>query len=264
MLSQTGERTLTSAILPKGTSHIFGLISIIFKDISLLIELQSLSSSIVFDFFIKTVGASNLTDSRLSAFPIGINDKFKPQLFLRTLLLNCLNKYYAPLWEEIYHSTFNFDQWSKTDIRLKPFNTLTPQWQWNTPLRNWYERRQALVEIDVVTAMALGLTLEELILIYNVQFPVLQQNEDDTWYDTKGNIVFTCSKGLNGVGVDRAVWELIRNLAEGQTYEHTITKSELYHGKKIIYYAPFDKCDRVEDYRGAWEHFERVFNTAKY
>ncbi len=47
------------------------------------------------------------------------------------------------------------------------------------------------------------LTLEELCLIYNVQFPVLQQNEDDTWYDTCGNIVFTCSKGLVGVGVDR-------------------------------------------------------------
>lgn len=52
-------------------------------------------------------------------------------------------------------------------------------------------------------AMALVLTLVELILIYNVQFPVLQQNQDDTWYDAKGNIIFTCSKGLNGVGLVR-------------------------------------------------------------
>ena len=37
--------------------------------------------------------------------------------------------------------------------------------------------------------MALGLTLDELILIYNIQFPVLQQNEDDTWYDQNGRIV---------------------------------------------------------------------------
>jgi hypothetical protein len=119
-----------------------------------------------------------------------------------------------------------------------------------------------LGEIDVITAMALDLTLEELVLIYNVQFPVLQQNEEDTWYDTRGNIVFTCSKGLNGVGVDRAVWEQIRNLAAVQTYEHTITKSELYHGKKITYHAPFDKCDRVADYRVAWGHFERVFDPS--
>jgi hypothetical protein len=136
----------------------------------------------------------------------------------------------------------------------------------------------ALVEIDVITAMALDLTLDELILIYNVQFPVLQQNEDDTWYDQRGNIIFTCSKGLNGVGIDRPEWEKIsipsesatpsgalttnplqRTLKFGDTYTHTITKSELYQGQQITYYAPFDKCDRVEDYKVAWKWFEKVF-----
>jgi hypothetical protein len=259
MLNQAGERTLVSAIIPPKTSHIFGLISIIFKEPSLLVEAQALSSSIILDFFIKTVGASNLMDGRLSAFPIGVNEIFKIQLFNRTLQLNCLNKYYAQLWEESWQEDFKADNWSKQDERLKPFNTLTPKWQWSTPLRNWFERRQALVEIDVITAMALGLTLEELILIYNVQFPVLQQNEDDTWYDTTGNIVFTCSKGLVGVGVDRPVWETIRHKQAGETYEHTISKSELYRGKVVTYHAPFDKCDRVEDYKVAWAWFEKIF-----
>ena len=47
----------------------------------------------------------------------------------------------------------------------------------------------------------------------------------------------------------------------GETYEHIIDpkKSELYGGKKVTYYAPFDKCDRVEDYKVAWAHFERAF-----
>ena len=260
MLSQAGERTLNPSILPPNTTHTKGVISVIFRENNSLIELCAISSSLILDFFIKTVGASNLTDSRLSAFPLGVEEKYKLQLFNRTLQLNCLNKYYAPLWEQSWQADFKADNWSKQDERLKPFNTLTPKWQWSTPLRNWFERRQALVEIDVITAIALGLTLEELILIYNVQFPVLQQNEDDTWYDTKGNIVFTCSKGLVGVGVDRPVWETIRHLNAGETYEHTITKSELYRGKVVTYYAPFDKCDRVEDYKVAWEHFEKVFN----
>jgi hypothetical protein len=259
MLNQAGERTLTPSILPPNTTHTNGVISTIFKDNSLMVELCAISSSIILDFFIKTVGASNLYDGRINSFPLGIEDKFKPQLFSRTLQLNCLNKYYAPLWAESWLDEYKYDEWSKPDNRLKPFNILTPVWSWNTPLRNWFERRQALVEIDVITAMALGLTLEELCLIYNVQFPVLQQNEDDTWYDTKGNIVFTCSKGLVGVGVDRPIWDQIRNLQAGETYEHTITKSELYQGKKITYYAPFDKCDRVEDYKVAWEWFEEVF-----
>ena len=98
------------------------------------------------------------------------------------------------------------------------------------------------------------------ISIYNIQFPVLQQNEDDTWYDQKGNIVFTCSKGLNGIGVDRPVWNTIREMKEGETYEYTIEKSELYHGEEVTYYAPFQKRDRVEDYKVAWAHFEKIFN----
>jgi hypothetical protein len=252
MLSQAGERTLISSILPPRTSHVHGIISLTLQNQSDLLEAQSLCSSLVLDFFIKTVGASNLYDNRIGAFPLGIAERYKPALFVRTLLLNCLNQYYAPLWEANYEATFAKQQWSSLDPRLKPFGSLSATWSWATPLRNAYERRQALVEIDVLSAMALGLTVEELILIYNVQFPVLQQNEIDTWYDTKGNIVFTCSKGLTGVGVDRPVWEQIRHQSAGDTYEHTIEKSELYRGKKMLYHAPYTCCDRVEDYRRAW------------
>lgn len=260
LLSQAGERTLQPAIIPPLTSHIQAGTSVIFRNNFELVELSGLSASLVYDFYIKSIAVPKISQTVLDTFPILIDKQYKPQLVNRTLQLNCLNKYYAPLWEESWQEAFKADSWSKQDIRLKPFNTLTSNWQWGTPLRNWFERRQALVEIDVITAMALGLTLEELILIYNVQFPVLQQNEDDTWYDTKGNIVFTCSKGLVGVGLDRPVWETIRQLKAGETYEHTITKSELYKGKKITYHAPFDKCDRVEDYKVAWEWFEKIFN----
>lgn len=36
---------------------------------------------------------------------------------------------------------------------------------------------------------------------------MLQQNEADTWYDARGRIVFTCSRGLTGVGVERTLSE---------------------------------------------------------
>ena len=193
--------------------------------------------------------------------PLGIAARYKHALFARTLLLNCVNKYYAPLWTSQWHDDFQQQTWSREDARLKPFAGLDSHWHRDTPLSNWLERRQALVEIDVLSAQALGLTLAELELLYLVQFPVLQQNEDDTWYDQRGNIVFTCSKGLNGVGLDRSDWETIRDFKTGETYEHTITKSELYQGQKVIYYAPFAKCDRIDDYRVAWAHFEATLPT---
>lgn len=256
MLSQAGERTLSGAIIPPKTAHVNGLISIIFRNNQTLLEFNALSDSLILDFYVKTIGASNFTESRMSGLPLGVDSKYHTALFVRTLQLNCLNKYYTPLWQESYREAFREEQWSIADERLKPFSTLTPEWSWETPLRNYFERRQALVEIDVITAMALGISLEELILMYNIQFPVLQQNEDDTWYDTRGNIVFTVSKGLVGVGLDRPDWERIKDMPAGETYEHTITKSELYYGDKVTYYAPFEKRDRVEDYKRAWEWFE--------
>ena len=70
-------------------------------------------------------------------------------------------------------------------------------------MRSDFARRQALVEIDVLVSKALGVTLDELITIYQVQFPVMQQNERDTWYDQNGRIVFTTHRGLIGVGFPR-------------------------------------------------------------
>ncbi|OBX24713.1 hypothetical protein LX77_03609 [Gelidibacter algens] len=263
MVDINTERSLASALFPPKTAHIHGVISIIFKEEKHLLEASALTSSLIYDFFVKTIGSANLSDSRIQSFPLGVPENYKSQLISRTLTLNCINNYYADLWERNWNDDFNQDSWSKADQRLKPFDSLTEEWKWEIPLRNWFERRQALVEIDVITAMALGLSLEELVLMYNVQFPVLQQNEDDTWYDTKGNIVFTVSKGLVGVGLDRGDWNAIAAMKAGETYEHTITKSELYQGKKITYYAPFAKCDRVEDYKTAWAHFEELFNDKK-
>jgi len=263
MLNLEGERTLQGAILAPKVSHINGLISIVFKQQSELIEFCGLNSSIPFDFFIKTIGASNLTDSRIKALPIKIDSIYKSALYSRTLMLNCLNDLYKDIWEDNWSLTFAKERWSKKDIRLNNFLNTEGTWIQKKMLLNSFERRQALVEIDVITAIALGLKLEHLIKMYNFQFPVLQQNEDDTWYDTTGNIVFTCSKGLTGVGADRPVWNTIKDLKAGEIYEHTIEKSELYRGKKVTYHAPFDKCDRVEDYKTAWAHFEEVFKEEK-
>lgn len=106
-------------------------------------------------------------------------------------------------------------------------------------MRTDFTRRWALVELDVLAARALGLTLDALNTIYCIQFPVLRQYEADTWYDQKGRIVFTCSKGLPGVGLTRAEWNDVKDLQSG-TVTRVVTDSTLPTGpveRTIVYHA---------------------------
>lgn len=274
-ISLSGERSLLASISLKKSVHINTVNSMLFRSERILAVVCAFSSSLLYDFLVKSVGKGDFRGNDLRDFPIVDEEKFNTKLIVRVLALNSISRQYESIWETNWKNEYLQDKWSTSDPRLKPFSSLTREWTWDTPLRNYYERRWALVEIDVITAMALSLTLEELILIYNVQFPVLQQNEDDTWYDTQGQIVFTCSKGLTGVGLDRSEWNHIKALQVDETVDcqsfknmrceqpgeiiYTITKSELYMGEERTYRAPFDKCDRVEDYKVAWSHFERVF-----
>lgn len=258
-LSQAGERTLLAALLPKEVGHINAVVSLVFKDNRQLVQCAGTFSSLVFDFFLKTTGRADLYDSVLAQFP------FMPvhegPLFARTLTLNCLTSHYAELWAEIWTESFVQERWAKAEPRLDDgfFARLTPQWQRHCALRTDYVRRQALVEIDVLVAQALGLTLEELCTIYRIQFPVLRQNENDTWYDRRGRIVFTSSDGLPGVGFTRPEWNEIRDMKSG-TVERKVTEDFLPGGPRertIVYEAPFDRCDREQDYATVWREFEK-------
>lgn len=236
--------------------------------------MAGLFSSIPLDFFTKTIGIGQIGKDMLSRYPFGFQRKYQSSIRVRTLLLNCVSDRYKELWETCWDETYKITEWHIKDPRLKLFNSLSSEWDMDTPLRNQFERRIALIELDVISSMALGISLEDLEMMYSIQFPVLQQNENDTWYDQKGNVVFTCSKGLTGVGLDRKAWESMRGTlsvdgmsysGSSETYEHTIdpAKSELYGGQKVTYYAPYNRCDRIEDYRRAWAHFEKIFKEDK-
>jgi hypothetical protein len=269
-LSQAGERTLIPTIIPSGSGHVDGVLSITTDNLRLTVHIAGLWSAVPFDFFVKTTGKGDIRNDLARQLPLpAFASECSSYLLLRTLSLNCLTSHYADLWSGCWDDSFRQQRWAKDDPRLPNsfFNNLTPTWQRECALRTDYARRQALVEIDVLVAQALGLTLDELITIYRVQFPVIQQYERDTWYDMNGRIVFTNSKGLSGVGFPRKGkgrganrekgWEDIQTMTSG-TVSRTIVDDTLPGGpveRTITYQAPWVLCDRVKDYVVAWDSF---------
>ncbi|MGT5321547.1 hypothetical protein ACRWHP_05845 [Escherichia coli] len=284
MFGASSERSMISSIVPKHVAHIHPVLSTTFREPINLLSFSAFCHSIVADFYLKTTGRADVYESTLRGFPyvelMSANS--------RALALNVLTKDYADLWQSCYTPDFNTQRWSR-DLPLLPqdfFTNLTPEWQRNCALRSDYSRRQALVEIDVLVAQALGLTLEELLTIYRVQFPVMRQYEADTWYDQNGRIIFTPSKGLVGVGLPRTArkadlknsfvfnvdspewtggdctdqaigWDDVKHLKTGTvsvTFDD-YTRSDEGERRTVTWQAPFIKPDREDDYKVAWAFF---------
>ncbi|MGC2909553.1 MULTISPECIES: hypothetical protein [Serratia] len=291
MFGGSSERSFISAILPKGFANINTCVATAFESTNMLVNFTGLSHSIVYDFILKSTGKSDLYGAQLGGFVY-------TEIFgvkLRTLLLNALSSEYAELWQSCYTPDFNTQRWSRNLPQLPQdfFANLTPEWQRNCALRSDYSRRQALVEIDVLVAQAQGLTLEELLTIYRVQFPVMRQYEADTWYDQNGRIIFTPSKGLVGVGLPRTArkadlkngfvfnvdspdwtggdctdqaigWDDVKHLQTGTvsvTFDD-YTRSDEGERRTVIWQAPFIKPDREDDYKVAWAFFAQDKESA--
>ncbi len=280
MLNITGERTLICGIVPPGTSHTNGLIGFDFPDLKQMVLSAGLFSSVPYDFFIKVMGKSNLYTDNAGKMPM-VSSVFDGEIMARSLMLNCLTKSYMPLWDNCFDSVFSSYSWAKDDARLDTgrFTQLQKVWNASFPLRTDYERRNALVELDVLTAMALGMTLKQLQTCYRIQFPVLLSYEDETWYDANGRIVFSNNRSLNNIGFTRPEWEnanavvparrgqeswdgIMKNAPAGYVFSRTITDDTMPGGpveRTIEYVAPFDRCDREQDYETAWKFFEEKY-----
>jgi hypothetical protein len=104
------------------------------------------------------------------------------------LRLNCLTENYKPLWDELFDPAWQRDAWT-TVLPEGPLGAVDKEWSVTTPLRRDAGRRQALVEIDALAAVMLGITAEELCAIFGTQFGVLRKHERVMQMDANGRQV---------------------------------------------------------------------------
>ncbi|UBI05849.1 class I SAM-dependent DNA methyltransferase [Corynebacterium falsenii] len=222
MAANTGFRTLYPAVIPPGAHHVNGVHSMgpIENDGHLFAG--AALSSFLDDFMVRSVGIANLLGSTIRTLPLGTENALWPTAARNYLRLNCLTRAYAPLWEQITGE----------------------QWTPDTPLRNAKERWHAQNEIDAIVALSLGVTADELCMIYRTQFPVMRRYDQEDLYDA------------NGRKVPKDIVKLEAKLKPGQQLaeaERTWTHPQSEATYTFEY--PFAPLDREADLREAYARF---------
>lgn len=268
MVDPEGARTLVAALLPPGVGHASGISGISMQDHNQLLLTLGCFCSLPIDYMLKATAKANFQASTIRTIPIvDVKSRFAKAIILRILRLNAITSAYRSLWESVIDGCANEIGFTKQDIRLQSNDIITHDWCKENIILSDYARRQALLEIDVLIAMAFGLTLDELMNMYKLQFHILRNQEADTWYDANGRIVYTNNRALTGVGFDRKEFELnMKDAPAGKKFYRTIMDDTMPGGpveRTIEYVAPFDRCDREQDYETAWKFFEEKYGDTQ-
>ena len=207
-------------------------------------------ASLPLDYFLRITGRGHLHTTDAGAMPAPDGEHpLASALVLRTLRLNCLTTAYAGLWAELYEPEWQQERWACEWKDLPGLHEVTSEWRADTPLRSERARRSALVEIDALVAVWLGVRADALIAAYKGRFPVLQKYEAVTWFDRDG-------------------WKLAgnaRTYGQRQTKESWKQFDPKHPDREPApqgYTAPFYKANREDEMREAHAVFQARLDAA--
>src|SRR5690606_39240044 len=138
------------------------------KDLAMV---SGVLSSLLSDFSIRSAPKSAILGSAVGRIALPRPDGPLSHLLAnRALRLNCLTVHYADLWNACWDERWAMDSSPLPQAVKAP---ITPRWSEASPLRRALDRRNALVEIDALVALLLGVPIDDLCTIYRTQFAVL-------------------------------------------------------------------------------------------
>ncbi|SFM73166.1 hypothetical protein SAMN04487980_1004385 [Streptomyces sp. cf124] len=243
------ERSLFPALIPPGPTHIDAVYSMALQSNRETTLTVGFWSTIPLDYVLRITGKSNFHPANAISMPAPSGDHpLSHPLLLRTLRLNCLTDAYAPIWGELFHTTWPaYEEWAYAGWpNLKPLASgLKPTWEYATPLRTDHERRAALVELDALVSVWLGITADQLVAIYKSRYPVLSDYEAEMYFDANGRKI---ARNHNTYGYGQTK-ETYPSLLAHLESPDTTSPPEGYQ-------PPFYKADREAEMRGAHAHFQ--------
>lgn len=252
MIAPDTERALYTALVPPGAAHVDALRSGALPDNRKTALLAGFWASLPVDYLLRTVRVRNLDVAPARRLPAPAGDHtLAPALLLRTLRLNCLTSAYADLWEELYEPAWpGYEPWAVEWPDMQPLHEVGPMWERATPLRSERARRAALVEIDALVAVWLGVSADALAAMYKSRFPIMQEFDAVTWFDAN----------------ERRIAGVRHTYGFGQTkdhYDHLLAYQKKERPEPPEgYTAPFYKANREKEMREAHAHFSARLKKA--
>jgi hypothetical protein len=183
MVSITGARTLSSALIPPGPSHVHSMISISFENQKDLIATSGLFHSLIFDFRMRCISGGTIGQGAFEITPCLTEQQLRhplsPALMIRALRLSCISSHYRDLWNKAFSDDYKSIECESPFEPKLAYGKLTSNWKYDSCIRDPKQREQALCEIDAIVAILFGFNKDTLLKLYRSQFGVLQKNLQD-------------------------------------------------------------------------------------
>nr|WP_279164030.1 restriction endonuclease subunit M [Rhodococcus erythropolis] len=266
------ERSLHAAILRPGIAHVDGIFSLAVdqvrgsldrsvpgakkSDLLCTALLAGLMASLPFDYLVKVSGRVNLQAEFVDRLPAPIDHLAWPLLLHRTLRLNCLTRDYGELWSSLYEPSFSVDFWTAQFSLLSDLAVAEEEWTSMTPLRSDFERRGALVEIDALVALMLGLSADQLAAMFRAQFPVLRKYEYEMYFDSRGRKIAK-DHHTQGAKQNKGDYKLLQAYFDGEDSGDLLDRYQPFPADEDHDEPWFYKPDREAEMRAAYAEFER-------